>query len=288
MQNPTKKKNLKAEQQTLESLTQKFNEVTRNGSSPISVECGIFRVEGVTGVQKAPAKVKADFMLMSGTTPVFWISHKAACFGHNGYGRGGAKAFPSRSPYHCPTIWRFARWAAEYCINDPKQPTEIDGNGFFKWTTPQRGLWCIPPKKVANLIVYGPQFGHAFGPLNCQVAAVGGPVLTQSKKGGLRISFERLTSNGAVPEGTDAPVIGIGGCIGAQEDKYQLYQQPVGNQCQIMGFHGWLAFFSYGFVQEAEMRAQTREPGRGKADGMIRVAWPADKILKPFGDPDWL
>ena len=122
----------------------------------VTVTCGRFTVHNVTGAVKAPPRAKADFQLMSGDEPRLFISHKAAGFSHNGYGSGGKKAYPHRSPYRSPIIWQFARWAAEYCVRT--QQVKIDARRLFRWTGPERGIWCVPPRDIGNLIVYGPQF----------------------------------------------------------------------------------------------------------------------------------
>lgn len=255
-----------AETAALRALQDQLATIMRSGG--VTINCGRFSVANITGGAKAPASAKADFVLMSGHQPRLFISHKATGFSHNGYGSGGNKAFPHRSPYRSELIWEFASWAADYCMRT--QQTTVDASGLFRWTGPERGIWCIPPRNVGNLIVYGPRFGEsAYGLYNCHVAAVGAPRLASAPEG-YTLSFDGgIESNGDIPRGDDAPIIGIGGCIASQKDVYLLRKDGAG----IRGFHGWLAFFPYRLVREAEERAMAGKPGRGKADGMIRTAW---------------
>ncbi|MGH2728895.1 MAG: hypothetical protein ACRDKS_18125 [Actinomycetota bacterium] len=230
----------------------------------LSIACGHFSVSGITRAVKAPARGKADFILVARETPELFITHKASGFCWNGYGSGGSKAYQHRSPYHDPVIWAFARWAADYCLAN--QRVRFVERGFFEWVGPERGIWCVPPARIQNLIVYGPEFGGQLGPSNCHIAAVGPPTLTPHGNA-FRLRFgDSTTSNAEVPTDGDLPIIAIGGRIGVQQHRYHTHPDR--------GFFGWLGFFPYRLIQRSAETAHRRKGRPGKGDNLVQVEWP--------------
>lgn len=253
-----------AETRALERLNGLLADATCLHKDGARIRCGHFTVQGITQVKKAPSTAKADFILCSQEGPELYISHKDANFSWNGYGSVGRKAFLHRSPYRDHVIWNYAKWAADYCLQN--QATRFAEDGFFEWCGEERGVWSTPPSRVQNLIVYGSSFGANYGLHNCHVAAVGRPNL--ALVGGIfELTFEGgLTSNGDVPAELDSPIIAIGGRIGSQKHRYLLTEST--------GFFGWLGVFPLRLIRGGI--ASPNRQRRGKGDGLVQIEWPKE------------
>jgi hypothetical protein len=262
-----KSRSLVAETKALQSLQAQIEAaLALDVGGTLHIESGRFSVSGITRAIKAPGHVKADFILMAGETPELFITHKASGFYWNGYGSGGRKAYLSRSPYHDPVIWAFARWAADYCRENQRvRPVEP---GFFEWVGPERGIWCVPPARIQNLIVYGPEFGGQLGRSNCHIAAVGHPSLSPHGDAFRLLFSDSTTSNGEVPTDGDLPIIAIGSRIGKKQDRYHTHPDR--------GFFGWLGFFPYRLIQRSAETAHRRKGRAHKGDNLVQVEWPAE------------
>ena len=259
-------KSLAAETKALQIINDAIAHAVPSPGGAITIACGRFTETGITHAQKAERSDKADFILMAKESPKLYISHKANGFCWNGYGSGGKKAFEHRSPYRDKKIWEFAKWAANYCVTHQK--TRVVREGIFEWTGPERGVWCFPPASVQNLIVYGPKFDESYGPFNCHIAAVGEPILENSGDC-FRLSFNGgVESNGDIPKEGDAPIISIGGRIGAQTNTYLTDEKT--------GFHGWLGFFPYRLIEKSQENRDVSRKRRGKGDGLVKVDWPPE------------
>jgi hypothetical protein len=262
-------KSTKTQDATLEAIKAMIDDsVARSGES-ITVECGRFTATGVTGVDNAPTHAKADWVLTcedSGSQ--LYITHKAEGFSHNGYGSVGTKAFASKSRYRSPKIWAFAKWARAYCIEH--QETEIS-NGIMHWRgNGYRGVWCVPPKELQALIVFGPEYqvrNPRYGLFNCHVSAIGDPELTQIDGASrYRLTFKRgLHSNGEIPDGDDEPILCIGSRIGQQMHTYLTAN--VGGS--VEGFAGWVGVFPSRILNGQSPKGARLEP----------IPWPGAKLL---------
>ena len=269
---------LKTETRVLGELDEAIkSSVKRNGGRGIRLRCGAFNLASATRCVKGTGSGKADFVIggQAVDDEKLFISHKAEGFSHNGYGSGGSKAFPSRSPFHSERAWNFVRWAVEHCRGNPEHGMHLEHDGLLRWTGRYRGVWCIPPEEVKRLVVYGPKPRAPFGPLNCHLSAVGDPIFSVTNGDGgltLHIDFPSgLCSNGVdLPGGDDEPIICIAAPIGAQKHEYLL--TPDASKA-IRGFHGWLGFFPYRLIAKAEQAAAAGRAG-GKGADLERVVWP--------------
>ncbi len=262
---------LTAQNECFDLLRYQLKEAISKCGGPITVECGKFKASEVEKVTNAQVAAKADWVLTGhAALGELFLTHKATGFCHNGYGSVGTKAFPSRSPYHEPRIWAYAKWARAYCQSN--HDTELrEGILYWKAGTP-RGVWCIPPPDIQNLIVYGPEFrmqDPRYGALNCHVAAIGSPRLEQTDKPRTyRLRFSSgLSSNGEVPGGDDEPILCIASRVGSQKHTY-LTSTAGGRE---VGFAGWVGVFPRRILNSQSPKGRNLE----------EVKWPGDE-LEPY------
>jgi hypothetical protein len=171
----------------LNTLIKQILEETNQKSINIKVGNDVY--ENIVGAINQPGVPKSDFNLINiKGTPVVFISHKI---------EGGAKAF--------------ARWGGyKFAINEPDVKSFISNinnklpNGEFERN--DSFAQKINSKELKDKIVFGKNFGNAFGKNNVQIIIQGKVTLTLEDNLYV-LSGEKTWLNGQTPEGDYEPVL---------------------------------------------------------------------------------
>lgn len=238
-----------------------LGELIKRTKPPIIVQCGsLAPVEGVVDCTDLSNSLKADFALVNAEgKEVLYISHKASRFGYHGYGSLGPKAYPSGSPTKNPLVWAYMRWARKECLR--MYPAQKKAGKVIRWEgTPYRGVWSIPPLDLQNYIVFGTAYPGPTGRHNCDVAAVGEPLLSP-KGDAFELTFSDETAvNGHPPSGRYQPIICVAGRTASQI--HTLLTSESGK-----GIEGWCGAFPRWIIDR-----------RGKGERLKYVEWPEKAI----------